>query len=140
MTASFLSFSLKSLQLIQNAAARVLMITNRRDHISPVLASLHWLPVKFRIEFKILLLTYKALNDQATSYLKGLIVGYFPNRALCSQTAGLLVASRVCLFQGIWEADTLSTLLGFIRLGLKLSFLIKLIVRDGSGDPETSHS
>jgi len=33
------------------------MRTNRRDHISPVLASLHWLPVKFRIEFKILALT-----------------------------------------------------------------------------------
>ena len=32
-------------------------------------------PVKFRIEFKILLLTYKALNDQAPSYLKDLIVG-----------------------------------------------------------------
>jgi len=39
--------SQKSLQLIQNAAARVLMRTNRRDHISPVLAFLHWLPVKF---------------------------------------------------------------------------------------------
>ena len=43
------TYSLKSLQLIQNAAARVLMRTNRRDHISPILASLHWLPVKFRI-------------------------------------------------------------------------------------------
>ena len=48
------TYSLKSLHLIQNAAARVLMRTNRRDHVSPVLASLHWLPVKFRIEFKIL--------------------------------------------------------------------------------------
>ena len=44
--------SLKTLQLIQNAAARVLTRTNIRDHISPVLASLHWLPVKSRIEFK----------------------------------------------------------------------------------------
>jgi len=76
--------SLKSLQLIQNAAARVLMITDRGDHISTVLVSLHWLIVKFRIEFKILLLTYKALNDQAPSYLKDLIVRYLPNRALHS--------------------------------------------------------
>jgi len=69
---------------------------NRRDHISPVLASLHWLPVKFRIEFKVLLLTYKALNDRAlTSYLKELIVRYSTNRALHSQTAGLLVVLRV---------------------------------------------
>lgn len=122
------TYSLKSLQLIQNAAARVLMRTNRRDHVSPVLASLHWLPVKFRIEFKILLLTYKALNDRAPSYLKDLIVRYFPNRALRSQTAGLLVVPRVSksrmggrafsyqapllwnkLPVNVREADTLST-------------------------------
>uniref|UniRef100_A0A8D3CNL5 Reverse transcriptase domain-containing protein n=1 Tax=Scophthalmus maximus TaxID=52904 RepID=A0A8D3CNL5_SCOMX len=88
--------SVKSLQLIQNAAARVLTGTRKRDHISPVLESLHWLPVKFRIEFKILLLTYKALNNQAPSYLTELLVSYYPNRSLCSVNAGLLVVPRVC--------------------------------------------
>ena len=63
------SNSLKSLQLIQNAAARVLTGTSKRDHISPSLASLHWLPIKSRIEFKTLLLTYKALNGQTPSYI-----------------------------------------------------------------------
>ncbi|XP_028454539.1 uncharacterized protein LOC114568999, partial [Perca flavescens] len=87
--------SIKTLQLIQNAAARVLTRTKRRDHISPVLASLHWLPVKYRIEFKILLLTYKALNGQAPSYLEELIVPYCPTRALRSQNAGLLMVPRV---------------------------------------------
>jgi len=67
------------LQLIQNAAARVLTGTRKRDHISPVLASLYWLPVKFRIEFKILLLTYKALHGQAPSYLEELIAPYYPS-------------------------------------------------------------
>ena len=57
--------SIKTLQLVQNAAARVLTKTRKRDYISPILASLYWLPVKSRIEFKILLLTYKALNGQA---------------------------------------------------------------------------
>ena len=52
--------SLKGLQLI---AAQGLTGIRKGDHISPVLSSLHWLPVKFRIEFKIILLTYKALND-----------------------------------------------------------------------------
>ena len=85
----------KSLQLIQNAAARVLMKIKKRDHISPILASLHWLPVKSRIEFKILLLTYKALNGQAPSYIRDLIVPYVPNRALRSQSAGLLVVPRI---------------------------------------------
>lgn len=39
--------------------------------------------------FEILLLTYKILNDQASSYLKDLIVPHYLNRALCSQNAGL---------------------------------------------------
>uniref|UniRef100_A0A8C6LQD5 Reverse transcriptase domain-containing protein n=1 Tax=Nothobranchius furzeri TaxID=105023 RepID=A0A8C6LQD5_NOTFU len=95
----------KSLQLVQNAAARVLMRIKKRDHISPVLASLHWLPVKFRIDFKILLLTYKALNNQAPSYISDLIVPYVPNRALRSQTAGLLVVPRTS--KTGWEADLL---------------------------------
>uniref|UniRef100_A0A3Q3MWN2 Reverse transcriptase domain-containing protein n=1 Tax=Mastacembelus armatus TaxID=205130 RepID=A0A3Q3MWN2_9TELE len=89
------NMSIKSLQLIQNAAARVLTGTSKRDHISPILASLHWLPVKYRIEFKILLLTYKSLHNQAPSYLKDLIVPYYPNRPLRSQSAGLLVVPRV---------------------------------------------
>ena len=76
------SKSLKMLQLVQNAAARVLTRTRRRDHITPVLASLHWLPIKYRIEFKILLLTYKALSGQAPVYLKELVVPYNPSRTL----------------------------------------------------------
>ena len=44
--------SIKSLQLIQNAAARTLTRTKKYEHISPVLASLHWLPVKSRIDFR----------------------------------------------------------------------------------------
>ena len=41
--------SVKSLQLIQNAAARVLTRVRKRDHITPVLAALHWLPIEHRI-------------------------------------------------------------------------------------------
>ena len=51
-----------TLQLFQNAAAKDLIRISRRDHISPVLPPLHWLPVKLRIELKILLLTNKALK------------------------------------------------------------------------------
>ncbi|XP_034541124.1 uncharacterized protein LOC117814108, partial [Notolabrus celidotus] len=87
--------SLKILQLVQNAAARVLTRTRKREHISPVLASLHWLPIKCRIEFKILLLTYKALKNQTPSYLKELIVPYNPSRTLRSQHAGLLVVPKI---------------------------------------------
>ena len=47
--------SLKPLQLVQSAAALILTRTKRFEHITPVLASLHWLPIKLRIDFKVLL-------------------------------------------------------------------------------------
>uniref|UniRef100_A0A3B3C1C6 Reverse transcriptase domain-containing protein n=1 Tax=Oryzias melastigma TaxID=30732 RepID=A0A3B3C1C6_ORYME len=50
---------ISNLQLLQNSAARVLTRTRGREHITPILKLLHWLPVKFRIDFKILLLVYK---------------------------------------------------------------------------------
>ncbi|TWW80607.1 R2 Retrovirus-related Pol polyprotein from type I retrotransposable element [Takifugu flavidus] len=82
--------SLRSLQVIQNAAG-----IDKRDHMTPVLASLHWLPVKFRIIFKTLLLTYKVVRGLAPSYLEELETPYQPNRPLRSQNAGLLVVPRV---------------------------------------------
>src|SRR4029434_1650828 len=81
--------SIKSLQLIQKAAARTLTRTKKYEHISPVLASLHWLPVKSRMYFKVLLLTYKALNNLTPNYLKELVVPYCSPKPLCSQSAGL---------------------------------------------------
>ncbi len=51
------------LQMVQNAAARVLTRIRKYDHITPVLSTLHWLLIKYRIDFKIVLITYKALNS-----------------------------------------------------------------------------
>ncbi len=53
---------INKLQMVQNVAARVLTRTRKYDHICPVLSTRHWLPIKHRIDFKILLITYKALN------------------------------------------------------------------------------
>ncbi len=53
--------SIDRLQTVQNSAARLLTRTKKYDHITPILASLHWL-VCFRIDFKILLITFKALH------------------------------------------------------------------------------
>ena len=86
---------LGQVQLIQNAAARVLTRTRKTDHITPVLKSLHWLPVRQRIEFKILLLTYKSLNGLAPKYITELLPLYEPSRPLRSANSGLLVVPRV---------------------------------------------
>ena len=64
---------LQKLQRVQNAAARVICNINRYEHISPSLYNLHWLPVSYRIQFKILLLVYKTLNGLAPLYLSELI-------------------------------------------------------------------
>ena len=60
---------IQKLQRVQNAAARIITRIKKYDHITPALKELHWLPVQQRIEFKILLLTYKALNNMALSYI-----------------------------------------------------------------------
>jgi len=60
----------RRLQSIQNAAACFLTGAVRRRHlISPVLRSLHWLPVKQRVDYKLAILVYKSLRGQAPSYL-----------------------------------------------------------------------
>ena len=76
--------ALAKLQRIQNMAARVVETVSKYDHISPVLSSLHWLPIHHRISFKILLLVYKALHNLAPSYLSDLFVFYSPSRVLRS--------------------------------------------------------
>ncbi|XP_053169630.1 uncharacterized protein LOC128353010 [Hemicordylus capensis] len=60
----------QKLQLVQNAAARVLSRAARWEHITPILKELHWLPVCFRVQFKVLVLTFKALNGLGPGYLR----------------------------------------------------------------------
>ena len=62
------------LQRIRNSPARLVCSIPRFDHITPVLYMLHWLPVSFRTEFKILVLTtFKAINGIAPSYIYNLV-------------------------------------------------------------------
>ena len=78
------------LQLVQNAAARLLTNTKKRDHITPILAALHWLPVALRIDFKILLIAFKAQRGLAPPYISELLSPYIPPRDLRSSGKGLL--------------------------------------------------
>ncbi len=87
--------SLNKLQIVQNAVARVLTMSRKYDHITAILQSPHWLPIKFRINYKIVLLAYKTLNDLAPAYLTCLISRYNPIHTLRSQNSGLLVVPRI---------------------------------------------
>ena len=64
---------LHRLQSLQNTAARIVTRTRKFEHITPVLRSLHWLPVKLRIHFKVLIFVWKVLHDQAPLYLSSLL-------------------------------------------------------------------
>ena len=77
------------LQRIQNTAARMITGTRSSDRITPILKSLHWLPVEVRINFKILLITY-ILDGQSARYLEPLIKEHHPPRALRSSYRSLL--------------------------------------------------
>ena len=79
------------LQLIQNTAARIITRTKQREHITPVLHSLHWLPIKQRIDYKIALLTFNCLHGLAPQYLIELIELYVPTRTLRSSSECMLV-------------------------------------------------
>ncbi|XP_078272170.1 uncharacterized protein LOC144602922 [Rhinoraja longicauda] len=81
---------ISKLQYIQNSAARLLTHSPIRDHITPVLYKLHWLPIPQRIQYKILLMTYKALHNLAPSYLTDLLHRHTPTCTLRSAAANLL--------------------------------------------------
>ncbi len=103
--------TIRLLQLIQNAAARILTRTRKSEHITPVLRSLHWLPVTFRIVFKVLLLIYKSLNGlgymaiymaicSLNKYMADMLTEYKPNRPLRSLGSSQLEIPRIHTKQG----------------------------------------
>ena len=64
---------ISKMQRFQNAAARLVYRAHRYCHITPLLTELHWLNVKHRINFKIILIAYKAIYGTAAEYIKNLI-------------------------------------------------------------------
>ncbi len=122
--------SIGCLQMVQNAAARLLTGSHKFDHISPILTSLHWLPVKQRIELK--KLVFKALHGLAPAYLSDLLRCHNPSRALRSGNLGVLAVRRSRLKHRGVRAFAIAgpklwnSLPGSIRMVSSLSFKFKL--------------
>ena len=70
---------MKTLQKVQNHAARLVFRCSKFDHVSPLLHSLHWFPVHMRIDYKISSLCFKVLESTAPSYLSDLLYVYTPH-------------------------------------------------------------
>ena len=75
---------LKRLQNVQPTAARLITRKRKYDPISDDLIELHWLPVEQRIDFKILVLTYKAIHHQSPYYNSSMLQLWTDSRHLCS--------------------------------------------------------
>ena len=82
------------MQFLQNTASHVITRTSRYEHLTLVLKELHWIPVSHIVEFKILVLLYKALHDQSPGYIKDMLEVYQPARNLRSQNTTHLVVPR----------------------------------------------
>ena len=97
---------LSKLQMVQNSAARLIMRVDRRSHITPVLKTLHWLPIEHRITYKIIVLCFNCIYGNAPGYLQDLIVVKKNDRNLRSSQSILLnvpftrssVYSRKCFY------------------------------------------
>ncbi len=87
----FPSNTIKPLQMIQNAAARLVFNEPKRAHVTPLFISLHWLPVAARIKFKTLMLAYRTTTGSAPSYFHSLLRIYIPSRSLRSASERRLV-------------------------------------------------
>ena len=65
--------NLSKLQRVQNAAVRLVCSLPRHEHVTSSFIRLHWLPIKFRINFKIAMLCFKCIHGHAPSYLKSMV-------------------------------------------------------------------
>ena len=84
---NLLNDTMTKLQRIQNHAARLVL---KRDHVTPLLRKLHWLPLQAWIDYKMCVLCFKCINKTAPSYLSDLLEQYVPSRLLRSGSQNLL--------------------------------------------------
>ena len=80
------SHLINRLQKVQNHAARLIFRSSKYDHITPLLCSLHWLPVQQRISYKIACLCFKSIESSCPEYLTDLLHLYTPSRTLRSSS------------------------------------------------------
>ena len=109
---------LKKLQRIQNIAARIITFTPRRDHITPILKQLHWLPIKRRIEFKILLHVFRCINGMAPPYLADMLKRQCSTARTRSSQQLLPRTCWKCRGQSSWASAIAHSMLSALDCGM----------------------
>ena len=87
--------TLDKLQRVQDNLARVVLQMPRRSHAEPLLCQLHWLPIKYRITYKLAVLTHKILRTNTPHYLNVLLKRRSYSRSLRSSDLPTLDIPRV---------------------------------------------
>ena len=83
-------YLIAKLHRVQNEAARLIMRGHRTTHTSPILKELHWLPIKDRIIFSVVVNVFKALHGQSPQYIRNLFCYEGKTRFTCSSGKSLL--------------------------------------------------
>ena len=95
------SYLILRLQRVQNTAARLISCSHKYHHITPVLIELHWLPIEYRLKFKILLHVFKVINNLSPTYLTDLNTHQpVPSRSLRSTDLN----TRLCIDLNICQS------------------------------------
>ena len=129
------------LQLVKNAAAHLVCGAIKYDHITQVLRALHWLPIEYRIEYKIILLCFKARHGLAPGYISDLLQLHRPARSLRSNSLNLLEVPRTrrktygdrafsAVALRLWNSSELKTLYGCSKKILRHTYSGRLINND----------
>ena len=82
---------INKLQIVQNASARVIEKLRKYDHITEVRKNLHWLPIKARIEHKLLTYVFQSKQDKSSKYLQALLKDKPKDRNLRSNNNNVLI-------------------------------------------------
>ena len=91
------SDQINRLQRIQNCAARFIAKKRKRERITPILIKLHWLPLEFRVQYKLAVLAFSHFEGTLPLYLSSVLHTYQPPRILRSSSEKLLKIPRVNL-------------------------------------------
>ncbi len=126
------SNTIKPLQMIQNAAARLDFNEPKRAHVTPLFVSLHWLPVAARIKFKTLMLANRTATGSAPTYFHSLITIYIPSRSLKSANVASWCHHREaqnysleCFHSPLWIPDNFQATPENSSLPSSLDFIFK---------------
>ena len=99
-TASTKRSALKQLQRFQNTAARLVTLSRKFTHITPVLKQLHWLPIKQRIIFKMSMFVFKTIRSVSPTCVA--LLNYDPIRGNMRSANKLLLSEHIS--NNLWGA------------------------------------